>query len=613
MKTKKLVLFISIMLTFVLLIGGLVACSDAEEPSSNEGGGGNVQEPLKQFEGITFDNLEVDYDGSTHSVTCAGVPEGAVVNYTNNSAKEDGVYNATAVVSKEGYETKTYSATLKINLPAQRVVTARQNSVNDTQQNYDFKINMSGSVYGATANANYDGSYRYNSQTQELKFKRVTSGALLYDAIEYIYNTGSSKIKLNANEDGVVSRMSVVPQEDEGLNLLNIPFSALVNHIEANNLSNIEKLTGEEYQYRATLALASDNETIQKLFDVIGGLGMNIAIKDVEFSNPAAGIDFYFSMNADKTLLTSFKYSANISIPLKGVPVVFAVNYEQEDNNSTITIPSTAGLITTQAGITAELNTINNAIATLKNSSSYSLDVEARNEFDPGWSTLAIVDKYIARMYKNTNEGRVDFNHSYEYKAHSEEDGAETYKYTLANIQDGSVHLVSRKGSNVITAADGFTVNTQFDYLFNSAMVELADIDCIKKVEKGGSVFYYIYTKTSKTLSIKDTVTDMINSNDAVGVVDVNNYFNSSSYDIKEAEVVVEMVAGNIVNISVETDISYVPVSGEYSEDVVTLTNSIEITVNDKATDAADYEAPKNTETSLLGGLGLNNAKYYIG
>ena len=67
---------------------------------------------------------------------------------------------------------------------------------------------------------------------------------------------------------------------------------------------------------------------------------------------------------------------------------------------------------------------------------------------------LATVDKYTGRLYKNTIEENVWFNHSYVYKAHHEEDGAETYKYTVGNIQDGSVHLVSRKGKNDITPVE---------------------------------------------------------------------------------------------------------------------------------------------------------------
>ena len=113
-------------------------------------------------------------------------------------------------------------------------------------------------------------------------------------------------------------------------------------------------------------------------------------------------------------------------------------------------------------------------------------------------------------------------------------------------------------------------------------------------------------------MSIKDEITEIINSNEAEGVLDVNNYFNNSEYEIKDAEIIIEMKNGKIVNISITTKISYVSTGGEYSGEKVLLTNSIELAVNEKIDDASEYEAPKKTETSI-GGFGLNNAKYYIG
>lgn len=611
---KKLLVFL-LVLVFVFAVVGMVACSNDEGDGSNTDGGntdnGNTQEPLKKFEGITFKDATFDFDGQQHTITCEGVPEGASVEYTNNSKVEDGVYNAKAVVSKEGYETATYNAKLTIKLTSQRVVDARQNSVNLEQQNYDFNINLNGTIKGVSANANYEGYYRYNKTSQDLKFKRITSGVLLYDAIEYIYNTGSSKVKLVANEDNVVKRSSVVPQEDEELNLINLPFSAIVDHMDANNLVNITKLSSGNYQYKATLKLASDNKYLNKLFTMMEKLGTDIEIKEVSLSNPAAGVDFYFNMNTEKTLLTSFKYEAQIAFPVKSIPVTISLKYEQKDSKSAIVIPSTTGLITSSSEISSTMNSINSAINALRVSDTYSLDLEAKNEFDPGFSTMAIVDKYMARMYKNTNDGRVDFNHSYEYKAHTEEDGAETFKYTIGNIQDGTVHQVSRKGNNEITALDGVSANTQFDYLVGAAKLNAFDVDCISKEEKDGSVFYYIYATTTKTLSIKDKITEMINSNDAEGVMDVDNYFNNDKYDVKDSEIVIEMKAGKIVNISVSTKIKYVPTAGEYSQDKITLTNTIELAVNENLDKAAEYEAPKKTTTSL-GSFGLNNPKYYI-
>ena len=39
---------------------------------------------------------------------------------------------------------------------------------------------------------------------------RITSGSLLYDAYEWIYNDGESKIKLKADQDGEVEKGGTV-------------------------------------------------------------------------------------------------------------------------------------------------------------------------------------------------------------------------------------------------------------------------------------------------------------------------------------------------------------------------------------------------------------------
>ncbi len=598
MKKHSSLLFLVILICVLCVC--LVACSKGSQ--------------LSKFTGITFSDLSVNYDGNEHEIVCSGVPDGAKVVYSNNKATEDGEYNATATISQDGYETLKLSAKLNIVLTAQQVVDARSVSVSAAQQNYDFKINLAGTLslggFAGTANANYVGLYRYNSSNSDLKFKRTTSGALLYDSIEYIYNTGSSKVKLVANEDGVVKRTSVVPQQDEELNLLNIPFAAIIDHTDANNLTKITKLSSGDYKYKANLALASDNADVQKVISLLGKLGTTVEMGDVAFSNPTSGIEFFFNLSADKSKLTDFMYSAMVQFPIKGVDTTLTLAYEQKASDAAIVIPSTAGLLTSSSEIATEMSVINSAFSTIKNSDTYSLDLEATNEFDPGWSTNAIVDKYYSRLYKNTNDARVDFNQSFEYKAHSEADGAETYKYTYGNIQDGSVYLVSRKGTNTITEATGVTVNSQFDYMTDAAILDAANVDCIKKVVDGQTTKYYIYMKTATILSIKDTITGIINSNNADGVVDVDNYFNSTDYIIRDAEMVITMVSGKISTVTIDTELRYCPTSGDYTEAQITLTNSISLSVDVELDKATEYEAPSSTTTGLH--LGLNNAKFYI-
>lgn len=603
---KKHLIIITVVLVFMLAMS-LVACTNDEK--------------LKDFTGITFNDVTVTYDGEEHEVTCSGAPSSATVTYSNNKATEVGVYNATAVISMDGYNTLTLNAKLTIvakaqvaDITAEDVVIARAAAANEDNQNYNFKINLATTLslgaFSGTANGNYEAEYRFKKSTNELMFKRVTSGSLLYDSTEYIRGTSASKIKISADEKGLAKKASVLTQKDEGLNLLNIPFVAIIDHVDANNLTNIVKLDKDEFMYKANLALASDNTYVQQALSVIGGMGASVDIADVSFSNPANGIEFFFNMNDDKSKLVDFKFSAELSFPIKGVGTTLTLTYEQKASNEEIQIPAVDGLITKSEAIAKELTIITSALSTVKGSAAYSLDLEATNQFDPGWNTKAIVDKYYSRLYKNTNDTRIDFNQSFEYKAHTETDGAEKFKYTYGNIEDGSVHMVSRKGTNVVTAAEGITVDTQFDYMAGAAIIDANKVDCIKKtVDKDGVTTYSIYMKTDATLSIKDKITEIINSNNAEGVVDVENYFDTDDYMIHDSVMVVTMSNTDIKSNSIDTKIKYCPTGGDYTEERITLTNSIKLDVNAYLDKAIEYKAPKNTTTPVTG---LVAAKFYI-
>ena len=64
--------------------------------------------------GITFGNGQFTYDGTAKSISVAGLPEGATVQYTNNGKVNVGTYDVTAVVSKENYNDLTLSAKMTI-------------------------------------------------------------------------------------------------------------------------------------------------------------------------------------------------------------------------------------------------------------------------------------------------------------------------------------------------------------------------------------------------------------------------------------------------------------------------------------------------------------------
>ena len=86
-----------------------------EAPAPEEPQG--PEEPTDvEITGVTFVNKEVAYTGEDQSIEITGtLPQGVNVQYTNNVGKNVGTYNAIAVLSGDGYITKTLNAVLKIN------------------------------------------------------------------------------------------------------------------------------------------------------------------------------------------------------------------------------------------------------------------------------------------------------------------------------------------------------------------------------------------------------------------------------------------------------------------------------------------------------------------
>lgn len=116
---KTLIAVITLLLVLTL---ALAACNgkNKDKPSAGTGeqSGEHTEQTLKKFTGITFESASFEYDGNEHSIIIGGtLPDGAKVTYTGNSATEAGVYNATAKIECEGYETLTLNATLTITAP----------------------------------------------------------------------------------------------------------------------------------------------------------------------------------------------------------------------------------------------------------------------------------------------------------------------------------------------------------------------------------------------------------------------------------------------------------------------------------------------------------------
>ncbi len=489
------------------------------------------------------------------------------------------------------------------------VVKAIKSYAESERQDYNFTLDLSGSVAVGPINtpdahATYNCQYRFNSQTEELKFKRVTSGLLLYDSTEYIYSSGDSLLTVKMNDKGEVKKVEVESSRD--IKLINLPFTELVTSLKEQDVENITK---KGNGYTAKLKLSSGNAVLSKLCGILGKMDTSINLKGVSFTNPVNGLTLDFKITDGK--ISDYSLDAEITVPVKSATLNLNLNYNQQASSANVSVPPTGILKIGKPEITTELNVINTALNGVKNQTSYSLDLEAENEMDPGWNVKAIKDTYKSRLYKNTVEGFTNFNNSYEYHSHHETDGNETYKYTVGNLTDGTTHIVSRKGSNEVKPIQNVSADTQFEFMTKLFVRTAAETDCLKKSVKDGVTTYTVYLSNSAVLKTSDDIVKILNFNPADGVLTVENNFNEADFTVKDAVLTVVIKNGAIDSMELDTEIKYNPTSGEYTENNVTLNNRLKLTVNAELDKAQKYDSPEK-DTANLGLSGLISAKYYI-
>ena len=191
------------------------------EGGGNEGGGETTQ--LKDITGVTFGNQTYNYDGTEKQIVVSGtLPSGVTVAYTNNKGTDANTYNATAVLSGEGYKTLTLNATLTINK-----INMTGLSLGGATHTYDgsaHSITLNGSVpAGSTVtytggengqnSATNAGSYNitvtvtnknYNTFTASatLNIGKLTMQGLTFSGASFPYDTELHKITVTGNVPG---------------------------------------------------------------------------------------------------------------------------------------------------------------------------------------------------------------------------------------------------------------------------------------------------------------------------------------------------------------------------------------------------------------------------
>ena len=106
--TKIIGIALSLILVFALALS-ITACKEdnkTDDPQPNED---------SEITGVSFTDKTVTYNGQEQKIEVTGtLPEGVSVSYFGNVGTNAGVYNATATLSGEGYQTKILSATLTV-------------------------------------------------------------------------------------------------------------------------------------------------------------------------------------------------------------------------------------------------------------------------------------------------------------------------------------------------------------------------------------------------------------------------------------------------------------------------------------------------------------------
>jgi hypothetical protein len=109
MKKKTLLVALSSLLLLSACGPESPVSAPASSPSSSA-----TSSALKEFEGLTFENQSVVYDGQKHSLVVNNVPADATIAYSGQDYVNAGSYAIAATINKTGYVEKKMTATLTI-------------------------------------------------------------------------------------------------------------------------------------------------------------------------------------------------------------------------------------------------------------------------------------------------------------------------------------------------------------------------------------------------------------------------------------------------------------------------------------------------------------------
>ena len=211
----------------------------------------------KDFTGVSFRSQTVNYDGQPHILSeVVGAPQGTTITYTGRESHvEVGVYPATALLQKDGYNDKTLSAALTIKEPIKEFTDAKMEDSTVTYDGEQHTIAPTGYPEGTTVT--YIGtSKNRNAGTYTIKCKLTKTG---YNPKELSATLTIEKAPI----EGVTFEDEVVCYDgnEHSITVKNAPSGSSVSYQQVNGTGQNSFTAIGEYEVQATIT-KSNYETL---------------------------------------------------------------------------------------------------------------------------------------------------------------------------------------------------------------------------------------------------------------------------------------------------------------------------------------------------------------
>ncbi len=567
MKKKTILLLLLTMTAFVGCGSNKNTSSSKNEISSSS------SETLKDFQYVEYEDLSVIYDGQEHGLSelqdSHNELDGAKVEYSNYETYTDvGTYEYRATVTKEGYNTKTYTAKLTItpasftNLEYEsKKVTFDGNEHKDdiklvgfiptntttkvtitdstgkevtscvAADTYTFKCvvtnkNYTSKTYTATLTikqkstdlaiyANSDGTVYFGNAMDKNRLYNVTSNGTI---TRLAYATPS---KINKNSDGTIgfiSNTSIIDTVKE----ISTTDGSISSIITSGNISDYAKYSSNVYYYTSN-SLLSSSAGVYKV-DNSGDEAVITRIYDKKASNLIIKNDIAYFIDESTGYITKINLSNNTSsvvleekvheFVMNGNNLYFNVNGTLNDYIGTFDITSSNITVTKLTNNAGEYLKINNGCLYYSN-----CDLVTKLSSDKlGIYKIDLTTKVESQVISSTKISGFDFQNS----------------TTLMYISNDTYHLYKYNLSS----------KTETDLLANFEPVEDTPVNTGgQAISYDGRIYYlnmyagkalYVYDEKNKTnyQLTSDKVADFYIYGDKLYFNQVTKLVNNDLYSI---------------------------------------------------------------------------------